>query len=50
MKTGSISSYPSETSFVAACSVAAGRQLSAEEVKFLTWKGRIASIADRSSR
>lgn len=45
MKIGPMSTFPSETSFVAACSLKAGRQLNNEEVSFLKWKGRLASIA-----
>lgn len=45
MKTGSIAKYPSETSFIASCSLNAGRQLTASEKAFLTWKGRIASLS-----
>lgn len=47
MKTGPITKYPSETSYIASCSMNAGRQLTASEKKFLTWKGRIASLSGK---
>lgn len=46
MKIGPISNFPSETSFLAACKMKFGRDLSVGEEKFLTWKGRIASVAN----
>ncbi len=45
MTVGPLSSFPSETSFLAACSLRLGRRLSADEKSFLSLKGRIASIA-----
>lgn len=48
MKIGSISNFPSETSYLAACSIKAGRKLNPSESQFLTWKGRIAAVATSS--
>jgi hypothetical protein len=45
MKVGPISAFPSETSFLASCSVKLGRSLNDQEREFLRWKGRVASIA-----
>lgn len=49
MKIGSISKFPSEKSFVAACAMKAGRSITADEAKFLLWKGRIASFSNDSN-
>ena len=46
MRVGPISNYPSEKSFLSACSIHLGRKLTASEQKFMTWKGRIASVAN----
>ena len=46
MKTGSISNFPSKTSFLASCKMKLGRDLSVGEEKFLIWKGRIASASN----
>ena len=45
MTVGSPKAYPSNTSFLAACSLAAGRRLQASETQFFTWKGKIASLS-----
>jgi hypothetical protein len=45
MKVGPISSFPSETSFLASCSVRMGRQLNDQEREFLRWKGKISALA-----
>ncbi len=45
MQVGPSSSYPSQTSFVAACSIRLGRSVTPQESRFLQWKGRIASVA-----
>ena len=47
MSVGSPKSYPSKTSFLAACRIRAGRALSQDEVRFLSWKGRIASLSNQ---
>ena len=44
MKVGPLVNFPSETSFLAACRLRLGRNLSTNEEKFLIWKGRIASV------
>jgi len=46
MRVGPMANFPSETSFLAACKIRMGRSLSASEASFLTWKGRIASVAN----
>lgn len=45
MKVGPISSFPSETSFLAACNMRAGRPLGDQEREFLRWKGKISALA-----
>lgn len=45
MQVGSISDYPSEASFIAACRMKLSRELNPDEQIFLKWKGRIASVA-----
>jgi hypothetical protein len=45
MKIGPITSFPSETSFLAACSMRMGRSLDDSEREFLRWKGKISAIA-----
>ena len=45
MSVGSPKAYPSQTSFMAACKMRLGRRLTQDEVKFLSWKGRIASLS-----
>lgn len=45
MTVGPVSLYPSEASFLAACRIKAGKELSSSEKKFLSWKGRIASVS-----
>lgn len=45
MKVGPISSFPSETSYLAACSVRMGRNLNDREREFLRWKGKISALA-----
>ncbi len=45
MQVGPSSLFPSQTSFIAACSLKLGRSLTAQESRFLQWKGRIASVA-----
>jgi len=45
MRIGPITSFPSETSFLAACSVRMGRNLNDSEREFLRWKGKISAIA-----
>jgi hypothetical protein len=44
MTVGSISNYPSQTSYLAACRMRMGRSLTNEEKAFLLRKGRIASL------
>ena len=44
MKVGPLVDFPSETSFLAACRMRLGRDLSTNEEKFLIWKGQIASV------
>lgn len=46
MRVGPISNYPSEKSYLSACSMRLGRKLSTKEQQFMTWKGRIASVAN----
>jgi hypothetical protein len=46
MNVGPLKSFPSETSFLAACRHRLGRSLSAEERKFFSRKGRIASLVE----
>ncbi len=45
MNIGSINNFPSLNSFLAACKMKAGRDLSADEKRFLIRKGRIASVS-----
>jgi hypothetical protein len=45
MNVGSPKAYPSKTSYLAACKMHLGRRLTPDEVKFLSWKGRIASLS-----
>ena len=45
MSVGSPKAYPSQTSFLAACKIRLGRKLTQDEVQFLSWKGRIASLS-----
>jgi len=45
MNVGPTSSFPSETSFLAACSIRAGRGLSSDERAFLSRKGCFASLS-----
>jgi len=45
IKIGPLSNYPNEISFLTACSIKFGRDLTAKEERFLVWKGKIASIA-----
>jgi hypothetical protein len=45
MKVGPISEFPSETSFLAACSVRMGRNLTDSEREFLRWKGKLSALA-----
>jgi hypothetical protein len=45
MKVGPMLNFPSETSFLAACKLRLGRNLSQDEERFLIWKGRIASVS-----
>jgi hypothetical protein len=45
MSIGPSKSFPSERSFLAACKIRLGRDLSEFDKQFLTWKGRIASVA-----
>jgi intein/homing endonuclease len=45
MQVGPSSSYPSEKSYLAACSLKMGRDLSTKEKSFFKAKGRIASVA-----
>lgn len=44
LQTGPSKNFPSEKSFLAACKLQAGRNLTNREQNFLIWKGRIASI------
>jgi hypothetical protein len=44
MQAGPSSSYPTTNSFIAACKMKVGRELTAQERRFLEWKGRIASV------
>jgi len=46
MKVGPMLNFPSETSFLAACKLRLGRDLSSNEENFLIWKGRIASVSN----
>ena len=46
MSVGAPSAYPSEKSFVAACSIRLGRAPTVGEQKFFTWKGKIASLVE----
>ena len=46
MNVGAMKNFPSETSYLAACRSRLGRDLSASERGFLTWKGRISSISN----
>jgi hypothetical protein len=45
MTVGPMSDYSSENVFLIACEQTAGRRLTKRELNFLTWKGKIASIA-----
>lgn len=45
MQVGAISDFPSEASFLAACKRHLAKDLTANEQRFLTHKGRIASVA-----
>jgi hypothetical protein len=45
MQAGPSSSYPTTNSFLAACKMKVGRELTAQERRFLEWKGQIASIS-----
>lgn len=45
MKTGSIKNYPSEVSYIAACKMGLGREITEEERKFLIRKGHISSLS-----
>jgi hypothetical protein len=45
MSAGPIIKYPSPKSYLAACRVRIGRNVSNKESKFLIWKGKIASFA-----
>lgn len=45
MRVGPISAFPSETSFLAACSMRMGRNLTDSEREFLRWKGKISALA-----
>jgi len=45
MSVGPMKNFPSEISFLAACSLKLGRHLSAAEKTFLSMKGRVASVA-----
>jgi hypothetical protein len=44
MHVGPLSNYPSEKSFLTACSLNFGRALNTREKEFLVWKGKIASV------
>lgn len=44
MHVGPLSNYPSEKSYLTACSLNLGRKLTSREKEFLVWKGRIASV------
>jgi hypothetical protein len=46
MQVGPISNFPSEQSFLAACKLQAGRELSEDEQNFMMRKGRIASVSN----
>jgi intein/homing endonuclease len=46
MSVGAPSVYPSQKSFVAACSMRLGRTPTLEEQKFFIWKGKIASLVE----
>ena len=46
MQVGPSNSFPTQTSFIAACSMKLGRNVTAQERRFLTWKGRIASVVN----
>jgi hypothetical protein len=46
MNVGSINSYPSEKSYMAACRMKLGRTLTQKEQGFLKWKGRLASLSN----
>jgi hypothetical protein len=45
MRIGPITSFPSEKSFLSACSMRIGRSLDDSEREFLRWKGKISAIA-----
>jgi len=45
MTVGPLKSFPSRTSYIAACKMKLGRELTPNEQQFLEWKGRISSIA-----
>jgi hypothetical protein len=45
ISTGPLTLYPSNRSFLTACSVKLGRKLSSKEEKFFLWKGKIASLS-----
>lgn len=47
MRTGSMSNFPSETSYLAFCQSRLGRDLTERDRRFLLWKGRIASLSAR---
>ena len=46
MQVGPSNNFPTTNSFLAACKMKAGRNLSASERQFLEWKGRIASVVN----
>jgi hypothetical protein len=46
MQVGPSSNFPTTNSFLAACRMKAGRDLSSQEHRFLEWKGRIASVVN----
>jgi hypothetical protein len=46
MQIGPSSNYPTTNSYLAACKMKAGRNLSTQERRFLEWKGRIASVVN----
>lgn len=46
MNVGPMRMFPSEISYLAACRMKIGRNLTVPERRFLTWKGKIASLAE----
>jgi hypothetical protein len=46
MQVGPLNNFPTATSFFASCKMKAGRNLSTQELRFLEWKGRLASASN----